>query len=76
MAGTKTGVPSIIRLSRKICKLVAVYGAGNLTSTTSAEFAAAVAALVLACQALEALDDQPFEIDSTLPIRVGEDIGS
>jgi len=31
---------------------------------------------VLACQALEALDDQPFEIDSTLPIRVGEDVAS
>lgn len=74
MAGTKTGSPSIIRLSRKICKLVAIYGAGNLATTATPEFAAAVSALVIACQAFEALDDQPGQIDSTTPIRSGEDI--
>ena len=74
MAGTKTGTPSIIRLSRKICKIVAVYGAGNLATVATPEFAEAVAALVIACQAFEALDDQPGQVDSTLPIRSGEDV--
>lgn len=74
MAGSKTGTPTIIRLTRKICRLVAVYGAGNLASTTTAEFAAAVLALVTACHAFEALDDQPGQIDSTEPIRAGEDV--
>jgi len=74
MAGSKTGSPTIVRLVRKICKLVAVYGAGNLASTTTAEFAAAVLTLVTACHAFEALDDQPGQIDSTEPIRAGEDV--
>jgi len=74
MAGTKTGTPTIIKLSRKICKIVAVYGAGNLATVGGSEFAAAVSALVIACQAFEALDDQPGQIDSTVPIRSGEDV--
>lgn len=73
MAGSKTGSGSVIRLTRKICKLVAVYGAGDLATKASPEFAAAISALVTACMAFEALDDQPGEIDSTLPIRAGED---
>ena len=76
MAGTKTGTPSIIRLARKICKLVAVYGAGNLATVATVEFAEAVGALVIACQAFEALDDQPGQIDATLPLRPGEDQGA
>jgi hypothetical protein len=74
MAGSKTGTPTIIKLSRKICKMVAVYGAGNLASVTTPEYAAAVGALVIACQAFEALDDFPGQIDSSGPIRSGEDI--
>jgi hypothetical protein len=67
MAGSKTGTPTIIRLVRKICKLVAVYGAGNLGSSTTPEFAAAVVTLVAACHAFEALDDFPAQIDTTSP---------
>jgi len=74
MAGSRTGTPTIIRLARKICKMVAVYGAGNLATVTTPEFETAVLALVVACQVLETLDDQPFEIDATAPIRSGEDV--
>ena len=74
MAGTKTGTPTIIQLARKICRMVAVYGAGDLGTVTTDEFRTAVLALVVACQALELLDDQPFEIDATAPIRSGEDV--
>lgn len=74
MAGTKTGTPTIIRLARKICKLVAVYGAGDLATKGTPELQEAVLALIIACQAFEALDDFPGQIDATTPIRVGEDI--
>lgn len=73
MAGSKTGTPSIIRLSRKICQIVGVYGAGNLATVTTPEMAAAVFALVAACHAFEALDDFPGQIDNSTPIRPGED---
>lgn len=74
MAGTRTGTPTVIRLARKICRVVAIYGAGNLSTVATVEFAEAVQALIVACQAFEALDDVPGEIDSTVPIRAGEDI--
>lgn len=67
MAGTKSGTATIIRLVRKICRMVAIYGAGDLGSRTTPAFAAAVLALVAACQAFEALDDFPAEIDRTAP---------
>lgn len=67
MAGSKTGTSTIYHLARKICKMVNVYGATDLGSRTSVEFAAAVAALVLACQAFEALDNFPFQIDRISP---------
>lgn len=70
----RTGTPTILALSRRICKLRAVYGAADLAATTTPEFAAAVAALALACAAFELLDDQPGEIDSVAPIREGEDV--
>lgn len=74
MAGTKTGTPTIIRLVRKICQLRSIWGAGDLATKTTPEFAAAVAALAVACAAFEALDDQPGQIDATAPIRAGEDV--
>jgi hypothetical protein len=73
MAGSITGTPTIIRLSRKICRLVAVYGAGDLATKATPEFAAAVAALQLACAAFEALDNFPGQIDAVAPLRPGED---
>lgn len=67
MAGSRTGVPTIYKLARGICRMVAVYGAADLAARTTAEFAAAVAALVAACRAFEALDDHPLQIDRTAP---------
>lgn len=67
MAGSKTGTPTIIKLTRKICKMVAIWGASDLQARTTPEFKAAVDALVLACHAFEALDDYPAEIDYTAP---------
>lgn len=74
MAGTKTGTPTIIKLARKICQIRAIWGAGDLATKATPEFAAAVAALAIACAAFEALDDFPGQIDATSPIRSGEDI--
>lgn len=63
----RTGTSSIIEMARKICKLVAVYGANDLTARTTSEFSAAVSALVAACAAFELLDDTPAEIDRNPP---------
>jgi hypothetical protein len=63
----RTGSSSIIALTRKVCKLVAVYGASDLQSRTTPAFAAAVNALVAACTAFELLDDVPAEIDRNPP---------
>jgi len=67
MAGSRTGTPSIIKYVRKICHLVNTYGAANLSSETSAGYAAAVGALVVACTAFEALDNFPAQIDRVAP---------
>lgn len=67
MAGSRTGTPSIIKYSRKICRLVNNYGASNLEASTSAGFAAAVSALVLACALFEAADNFPAQIDRIEP---------
>jgi len=74
MAGSITGTPTIIRLARKICKIRAQFGAGDLSTKTTPEFAAAVAALAIACAVFETLDDFPGQIDATSPIRAGEDV--
>jgi hypothetical protein len=65
MAGSRTGTPTVIWLTRKICKTVTRLGASDLAAKTNAEYAAAVNALVAVCMAFEALDDQPAEIDNT-----------
>jgi len=67
MAGKKSGTSSIIRLSRKICRLKAVWGAADLETATSPAFAAAVAALAIACAAFEAADNYPAQIDRVNP---------
>jgi hypothetical protein len=63
----RTGSSSIIALVRKICKLVAVFGATDLAARTTPEFKAAVLALVEACNAFTALDDIPAQIDRNPP---------
>ena len=70
----RTGTPTIIKLVRKVCRVYAVLGAGDLATKTTPEYALAVAALALACHAFEALDDYPGEIDYSGGIRPGEDI--
>ncbi len=65
MAGSKTGTPTVIHLVRKICKVVTLLGVADLAAKTTPEFKTAVLALVAACQAFEALDDQPAQIDNT-----------
>jgi hypothetical protein len=67
MAGSKTGSPTIIRLARHICRVVSRYGAGNLALVATPEFATAVTALVVACEAFKLIDDFPGEIDSSGP---------
>ena len=46
--------------------------AADLAAKTTPQFAAAVSALVLACQAFEALDDQPYQVDNTAPRGPGD----
>ena len=69
----RTGTSTIIALARKICKVRAIYGAIDLSTRATPAFAAAVTALEAACQAFDALDDRPGEIDNTAPHRPGED---
>lgn len=64
---TRTGTSSIIVLARKICKMVAIYGASDLSARTSPAYQAAVFALVSACAVFEAADDKPGEVDRTPP---------
>lgn len=71
----RTGTPSIIVLTRKICRLFYTLGAGDLASRTTPEFASAVAALAAACHAFEALDDFPGQRDNTGPLFSGDDDG-
>lgn len=72
MAGSRSGTPTIIVLVRKICSLVNRFGAVDLASKTTNEYAAAVLALVAACHAFEALDDFPGQKDRTAPFANGD----
>ncbi len=67
MAGSRTGTSLIVRLVHKICVLVGRYGANDLASRTSTEYALAVTALVAACHAFEALDNFPYQVDRVAP---------
>lgn len=63
MARTIDGTSSILQFSRGICRIVGRFGTVRFGNKTTPEFEAAVAALVLACQAFDALEDAPGEID-------------
>lgn len=67
MAKTRTGASTILASTRRICRMVGLYGTQGITAATTPEFGAAVAALVVACQAFEALDNYPGEIDQVAP---------
>lgn len=74
MAGSRTGTPTIITLARKICRVITRLGGSDLAAKTTPEFKIAIDALVVACHAFEALDDQPAQVDNTGP-EGPEDIG-
>ncbi len=65
MARNVNGVSTILGAARLICKMVKRFGTAPLAERTSVEFAGAVAALALACTALEAMDDFVNVIDRT-----------
>lgn len=71
----RDGTPTVIKLSRKIARIAGERTLASLATATTPEFAAAIGVLVAAVAVFEALDDQPGEVDSTFPIRSGEDIG-
>lgn len=67
MARKVDGASTILKSTRKICRMVGKYGVTGIQTATTPEFALAVSALVLACQAFEALDNEPGEIDPVDP---------
>jgi hypothetical protein len=73
MAKVRTGGSSIIYATRIICRMVGKYGTFGIAQKTTPAFTAAVVALVAACQAWEALDDYPGEIDQTAPTGSEDD---
>lgn len=75
MGRTVDGTSSILYASRIVCRMVGKFGTARFALRTTPAFAAAVEALVTACMAFEALDDYPGQIDSSGPIRPGEDTG-
>lgn len=74
MARTVDGFSSFLVGARLICRIVGKYGTNGIATRGTPELAAAATALVVACQAFELLDDHPGEIDSSGPIRPGEDV--
>lgn len=72
----RDGSSTILESTRTICRMVGLYGTRGIAAATAGTpaFVAAVVALVAACQAFEALDDHPGEIDHTPPLGP-EDIG-
>lgn len=73
MGRTVDGVSSILTAARTICRMTGRFGIAQIGPRTSPEFQAAVAALVTACMAFDALDDYPGQVDATLPFGV-EDV--
>lgn len=62
-----TGLQSILRGARLICRMVNRFGLSGLDNWTSEEFKTAVGALVVACEALDAADDFPGAVDRNSP---------
>lgn len=76
MASQRNGGSSILDLARRICRMYGKFGIGGFLELTGDEtFAAAVQALAAACNAFEALDDYPGQIDRTTPLGHG-DVGA
>lgn len=67
MAQKDRGTPTQIKLMRRFCRFVRLYGTSGLAKRTSPAVAIAATALATACMAWEMLDDKPGEIDYTEP---------
>lgn len=67
MAGSRTGTASIWKHATKIQKLVAIYGANDMTARLGADFTACVTALVNCVVAIYGTDNAPLEIDRVPP---------
>lgn len=74
MARSVNGVSTILYGVRLICRMVGRFGTAALSNQTTPQLAAAVGALVVACQVYEALDDYPGQIDQSGPVYPGEDV--
>jgi hypothetical protein len=68
MARTVHGTSTILEGARLICRMVGRFGTALLSADTTPEFAAAVGVFVLACQALELVDNEPYVIDREEPL--------
>lgn len=60
------GVPTLLNLTRLICRAVGTFGTAGVAAAATPELAAALEALRSACHAFELLDSQPFERDRTV----------
>lgn len=69
MSGSRTGTSTVISLARHICRVVRKFHVADLAVIATPELAAAVAALVVACEAFDASDDFAGQIDKTAPIE-------
>lgn len=67
MAGRRSGTASIVEAAKRISRMVTVYGAGDLTARTSADFTACIVALVECYAVLAGTDDLLLQIDRHAP---------
>jgi hypothetical protein len=68
MAGTRTGTSTIVKLCGQITRLVGTYGAADMATRTSNEFATCVMGLVSCYNILRATDDFLLMVDFTAPL--------
>lgn len=61
----RTGVGTIWRATRKICSVAERYGTVATLTPINAQLAAAVTAIIAACNVIRNLDDFPFEFDES-----------
>ena len=67
MAGSRTGTPTIWKLTTKIVRLKQKFGASDMTEALGSEFTACIDALIACAIAVMATDDYVLQIDNTAP---------
>lgn len=72
----KTGVSSILKGVRLICRVAERFNTVAYLNTINPQLAVAISAVVTACQGLRALDDFPGEIENSGIGAVGEDLNN